>query len=230
LRGRPARVLREDFCGTAALCAEWVKLSPRNQAYGIDLHRATLEWGIRQHIVPLGKPAARITLIHQDVREPVAFQADVVAAFNFSYFVFKERMVLKEYFASVRRHLKPGGILYLDLYGGPEAMEMREERTEFEGFTYVWDQDAFNPITHEVTNHIHFEFHDGSVMRRAFTYKWRLWQTPELRDLALEAGYRDCIVYWEGTDHTTGEGNGIYRPSRKGDSSPAYVSYVLCLK
>ena len=40
-RGRPPRVLREDFCGTAALCTAWVKRHRQNMAYGIDRHRCS---------------------------------------------------------------------------------------------------------------------------------------------------------------------------------------------
>lgn len=230
LRGRPPRVLREDFCGTAALCATWVAKSPAHRAYGIDLDEKTLNWGIGKHIVPLGERAARVTLIKQDVRQPVDFKADVAVAFNFSYMYFKERAELRDYFRVVRRGLKPGGIFYLDIYGGPEAHELREERTEFDEFDYIWDQAAVNPITHEVTNYIHFEFPDGSKRERAFTYHWRLWSLPEIRELAIEAGFKDCIVYWEGTHRATGEGNGVYRPSLKGDNAPAFVCYVLCVR
>ncbi|MCK4303155.1 MAG: class I SAM-dependent methyltransferase [Candidatus Eisenbacteria sp.] len=229
LRGRPARALREDFCGTASLCAQWVRQDTRNRAYGIDLDRHTLEWGIQTHIAPLAERAAGITLIQQDVREPVAFKADAVAAFNFSYFVFRTRTELRDYFASIKRGLKKDGILYLDLYGGPETMEEREEKTVYDKFTYVWDQAAFNPITHEVTNYIHFEFPDRSVMHKAFTYHWRLWQIPEVQEIAMEAGFRDCLVYWECTDRASGEGNGVFRISRKGDNAPAFVCYLLCV-
>lgn len=229
-RRRVPRVLREDFCGTAALCAEWVKLGPERRALGIDLDAPTLNWGIARHLLPLGRRAAGVDLICQDVRERAPIQADAVAAFNFSYYTFKDRETLRRYFAHVRAGLRRDGILYLDLFGGPESIEVREERTAFRGFTYVWDQAAFNPVTHEITCHIHFEFPDGSALRRAFTYNWRMWMIPELREIALEAGFRDFIVYWEGTDSKTGEGNGIYRPTRVGDNAPAFICYLLCLK
>lgn len=230
LRSRYPQVLREDFCGTAKLCVEWVKLSKENAAYGIDLDRKTLEWGIMRHIVPLGARAAGITLIQRDVMEPADFKADVVAAFNFSYFTFKERDQLRAYFKTAHKGLKKDGILYLDIFGGPESIDLREERTEYENFTYVWDQHAFNPITNEITCHIHFEFTDGSEKLRAFTYKWRMWQIPEIREIALEAGFKDCLVFWEGTDQKSGEGNGVFKPSMKGDNAPAYVCYILCTK
>jgi SAM-dependent methyltransferase len=229
-RGRVPRVLREDFCGSAALCAEWVKLRGDRRAIGIDLDAPTLNWGIARHLLPLGARAARVDLICQDVRDPVPVRADVAAAFNFSYFIFRDRAMMRRYFAQVYKGLARDGIFYLDLFGGPESIDVREERTAFEKFTYVWDQAAFNPVTHDITCHIHFEFRDHSTIRRAFTYQWRMWMLPELREIALEAGFRDFIVYWEGTDGKTGEGNGIYRPSRKGDNSPAFICYMLCLK
>jgi len=229
-RGNLAKILREDFCGTAALCAEWVKQSPNNKAYGIDLDRKTLEWGINTHILPLNERAAGITLIERNVLEPAEFKADLIAAFNFSYFTFHERKALRDYFISARRGLRKDGILYLDIFGGPESMDLREEKTRYEKFTYVWDQAAFNPVTHDITCHIHFEFPDNSVKRRAFTYKWRLWQVPEIREIAIEAGFKDVAVYWEGTDRSSGEGNGVFKPSLIGDNSPAFVAYILCLK
>ena len=230
LRGRPGRTLREDFCGTAALCAEWVRRSPMNFARGIDLDEATLNWGIEHHVVPLGRRAANLELIRADVRDRFRFKSDIAVAFNFSFFCFKERETLLRYFKSVRNALADDGVFYLDIYGGPEAMELREEKTDFGDYTYVWDQAAFNPITHEIRCHIHFEFPDGSVMRRAFTYDWRLWSIPEMEMIAREAGFSDFVVYWEGTDHKTSEGNGIYKPSRKGDNAPAYVCYLVAVK
>ncbi len=230
LRARAPRVLREDFCGTAALCAKWVSHHRENRAYGIDLDEKTLNWGIQTHLVPLGKRAAGVTLIRQDVRAPVNFKADAIVAFNFSYCVFKDRATLRGYLESARKGLKPDGLLYMDIFGGPESMDLREERTEYDGFTYVWDQDAFNPITYEIKCHIHFEFPDRSRMRRAFTYDWRLWQIPEIRDIALEAGFRDFLVYWEGIEHATGEGNGVFRVSQKGDNAEAFVSYLVCVR
>ncbi|MBD3235347.1 MAG: class I SAM-dependent methyltransferase [Candidatus Eisenbacteria bacterium] len=229
LRRRRAHVLREDFCGTAALCAEWVKRHREHRAYGIDLCEKTLNYGIQQHLVPLGERAARVHLLRCDVRQPVDFRADIACAFNFSYFAFKQRHVLLDYFRAVRDSLADDGVFFLDIFGGPESMDLREERTEHDEFTYVWDQDQFNPITHEMRCYIHFEFPDGSALRRAFRYEWRLWQIPEIEDIVREAGYRDFIVYWEGTD-ADGDGNGVFRPSRKGDDAEAFIAYLVCVK
>jgi hypothetical protein len=229
-RGRPPRVLREDFCGTAALCAAWVKRHPENRAFGIDLDPDPLEWGIQRHLIPLGRRAARVTLIRRDVRERMEFVSDVIAAFNFSFFTFRDPESLRHYLRQARAGLSRDGILYLDLFGGPESMQLQQERRRHRGFTYVWDQAAFNPITHEILCHIDFEFRDGSALRRAFTYHWRLWSIPELMTLAREAGFTDAICYWEGTDHQRGTGNGVYRPTRRGDNAKAFLAYLVCVK
>src|SRR5215467_9552622 len=47
---RPARRVREDFCGSAAFACEWVKTHKDNTAIGLDLHRATLAWGQKHNV------------------------------------------------------------------------------------------------------------------------------------------------------------------------------------
>ena len=118
---------------------------------------------------------------------------------NFSYCVFKTRGALRHYFESAHRGLKKDGIFVLDLLGGSETMGVVEEEREVEdqNFTYIWDQAKFNPITHDFLCHIHFRFPDGSQLRRAYTYDWRLWTLPELREVLTEAGFSRIHVYWE---------------------------------
>jgi cyclopropane fatty-acyl-phospholipid synthase-like methyltransferase len=171
-----------------------------------------------------------VELVQGDVREVRGFDPDVVAAVNFSYFVFKQRRELLDYFRAVRASLAPNGVFVLDLYGGPEAQIRQEESTRYNGFTYVWDQDHFNPVTGEARCHIHFRFPDGTRMMRAFTYDWRLWSLPELRDALEDAGFRRTVAYWEGTERATGEGNGVYRVSEKGDTSESWVAYLAATR
>ena len=85
----------------------------------------------------------------------------------------------------------------------------------------------FNPIDSSMNCHIHFAFPDGSRMERAFSYAWRLWTLPEIRELLLEAGFREVTVYWEGTDEASGEGNGVYEPAVVGDADPGWVCYIV---
>lgn len=221
-------VLREDFCGTALVCYEWVKSHRDRTAVGVDLDPEPLEWGRRKLLPQLSaKAAKRLSLIEGDVRTTRA-KADIISAQNFSYFCFETRPELRDYFAHARRHLGTEGLLVLDALGGSEVMEDdREEETSFGGFKYVWNQIDFDPISHHCKYAIHFRFKDGSELKNAFRYEWRLWTLPELRELLLEAGFSGADVYWEGTDRKTGEGNGVYRKRERGDADPAWVVYLV---
>jgi hypothetical protein len=66
-------------------------------------------------------------------------------------------------------------------------------------------------------------------MKKAFTYDWRLWSLPELRDLLLEVGFKDVIVYWEGTNNRTGEGNGVWLQSTRGEACAGWIAYVVAV-
>jgi SAM-dependent methyltransferase len=230
IRGRMPRVLREDFCGTAAVACEWVREGKNRLAYGIDLDLPTLKSGMRRNVEPMGPLASRVKLIHGDVLQRYPFKADVAGALNFSYFIFKERATMLRYMKSVYQGLAKDGLFVLDLFGGPEAQVVQEELTRYGDFTYIWDQARYNPVTGEILCYIHFKLRDGRVMRRAFTYDWRLWSIPELNDILMEAGFKRAMTYWEGTDSTSKEGNGIFRCTRRGDDSASWVAYLVGVK
>jgi SAM-dependent methyltransferase len=227
--GKVATVLREDFCGTAAMCCEWLGEREENRAVGIDLDPEVLEWS-RAHRVPeLGEDARRLKLIEGDVLNPGEVEpAHIIAAFNFSYFGFHDRATLLAYFKSVKVGLAPEGLFILDIMGGPDAQVIQEEDREIddEGFTYVWEQASFNPVTNGLVCYIHFHFPDGSKIRKAYTYDWRLWSVSELRDIAMEAGFSGLEVYWEGTDED-GEGDGNFDVSETGEDCEAWIAYVV---
>jgi SAM-dependent methyltransferase len=225
--GRLPRVLREDFCGTAAIAAQWVRWRKDNEAIGIDLDGPTLAWGKRVHIDPLGEKAKRLQIIQADVRSVTKPRADVIAALNFSYFVFHEREALREYFRAALKGLAPNGVFILDIFGGWEAQKLLEETRRKTGFTYVWDQDSFDPITHLTRFYIHFRFKDGTEMKRAFTYDWRLWTIAEVREALAEAGFGKTAVYWEGTDPKTRRGSGVFRRTAAAISCPGWIAYIV---
>lgn len=229
LRERTPRILREDFCGTTNTSCEWVKRRPGNIAHCIDLDEEVLDWGRRNKIAALGNGAAERIHIHNDNvltagTEPV----DIVLAMNFSYWCFKTRETMKEYFSRIHGSLVEDGIFFLDAFGGYEAFQEMEESTKYDGFTYVWDQDKYNPITGEFTCHIHFKFKDGSRMKNAFTYEWRLWTLPEITEMLRETGFRPT-VYWEGTGKD-GEGNGVFTPTTEGEADAGWIAYIVAEK
>jgi SAM-dependent methyltransferase len=228
INGRHLLSLREDFCGTGNTACHWVASGREHRAIGVDLDAEVLDWGRAHHVAGLASDAReRIELLHGDVRSTETAPVDAVLAMNFSYYLFTSRETLRQYFEAALRALKPDGILFLDAFGGYEAHQELEERTEHDDFTYVWDQAEFNPINQHMTCRIHFEFPDGSELRNAFEYRWRLWVLPEVRELLLEAGFASATVYWEGTDEETGEGDGIYTASEQGDADAGWIAYIV---
>jgi hypothetical protein len=236
IRGYKPLVLREDFCGTALISTEWCKSDPERKAIGVDLDGPTLEWGKQHNLLPAGEDiASRIELIQANVLEVSEPKADITCAMNFSYNIFRTRDALREYFAAARAGLKKDGIFILDMFGGTEAMdEMEEERDidEDDDANYVWDQDSFNPITNEITCYIHFNFTDGSEIQRAFTYNWRLWSIPEVRELMLEAGFSKVRVYWEkfidsDDDDDELEGTGEYYEAMEVENQESWIIYIV---
>lgn len=217
--------LREDFCGTGLLCADWVCNNPQRSAIGIDLNEPTLAWGRRHNLAPLGKDAARVQLLQQNVLDPAPRRVDVTVAFNFSYCVFKTRAELLRYARSAYAGLQETGLFLLDIHGGYETTRPMEETTRLSRFTYVWEQLPFDPIRGCTQRHIHFQFRDGSEMRRAFTYDWRLWSLPELRDVLSEAGFQGVDVYWEGVTQK-GHANGVFRRKAVADEEDSWIAYV----
>lgn len=229
LRGKKPRHFREDFCGTCLLSGEWVKLGKKFTTESYDIDPEPLAWGKEHNLKPLGKKAQRVVQYEEDARNPSRKAPDVRCAQNFSYWIFKTRSEMLDYFKGVYHDLADDGIFVIDLHGGPESIQEMEEETEMDdkSFTYVWDQDWINPITGEANLHIHFRFPDGTEMTDAFTYDWRLWGLPELRDIMIDAGFAHVDCYWEGTDEDGESGDGVFSVSTEGEACLSYVAYLV---
>lgn len=231
IKGRPARTLREDFCGTAQTACEWIGRHTDNQAWGVDLDPEVLLWGERHNLVALNtQQQQRIKLIEADVMTAPVTDLDVVLAMNFSYFIFMQRELMIRYFESVRASLNEDGVFFLDAFGGYEAAKELTEERACDGFTYIWEQATFNPINSAMQCYIHFVTDDGVRMDQAFAYYWRLWTLPEITEMLLTAGFRTADVYWEGTDEDSGEGDGVYSKSTEGTADAGWVCYVVATK
>ena len=232
------RLLREDFCGTFAICCTWVKAGRNHQAIGVDLDPEPLDWGKAHNLAAL-TPAQRerVTLMRDDVRKVKGPKADILSAQNFSFWLFKTRAEVRDYFKAARANLANRGIMVIDMMGGPDLLEqdqtdlrkIKAKDSNVGNFEYQWEQARYDPITHDVLFHIHFKFKDSSTLQRAFTYDWRLWSLPETCELLKEAGFRQTHIYWEGTD-ADGEGNGQYRRRVTTDPEPCWISYIVAVK
>jgi cyclopropane fatty-acyl-phospholipid synthase-like methyltransferase len=236
-RGRDLLHFREDFCGTALMSAHWVKLNPQHRAIGVDIDPEPLDWGLRHHIHKLGTAGQRLQLVNASVLDCHRPLVDAVGAYNFSYFLFKQRAQLRAYFASARKCLKKDGMLFLDAFGGLEAMQTAKDVREVTDavdsfgrklapFTYEWEHAHFDVLTHDITCHIHFVLANGRRMNKAFTYHWRLWTLPEIKEILLEAGFSRAEIYTHGWDRQ-GEGNNNYIQRKRYENQNGWLAYLV---
>ncbi|MBL3600291.1 MAG: class I SAM-dependent methyltransferase [gamma proteobacterium endosymbiont of Lamellibrachia anaximandri] len=234
LRGQRAKLLREDFCGTANVCSEWVSRRKTNRAIGVDLDKEVLDWGKAHQIGQLkASRAKRIELILDNVLTVQTEAPDIISAMNFSYWLFKERDQLQGYFKQVHKQLAEGGILFMDAYGGYDSFRDIVEEREIEdgdsSFTYIWEQEKYDPISGTLICHIHFDFPDDSRLEKAFSYNWRLWTLPEIRELLDDAGFSKVTFYWQGFDEE-GEADGIFEPVEEGEADAGWIAYITAEK
>ncbi|MCP4093761.1 MAG: class I SAM-dependent methyltransferase [Planctomycetes bacterium] len=229
-RKRRPLTLREDFAGTSLLSSLWIQNHGKTKAWAVDLDSAPLAYGKTKHIEPLGDNAERVVQLEENVLSVETPKVDVLTAFNFSYWIFEQRAVMLDYFRKVLGSLEDDGMFVVDLMGGPGVQQPCEEpREEDGGFTYVWEQEVMDAITHHIDCHIHFEFEDGTRMDKAFTYNWRVWSMAELRDIMLDAGFAKVDAYWEGTDKH-GEGDGVFKKASNADNEDTWIAYLVAWK
>ncbi len=231
---RKPYTLREDFCGTFSVCCEWAKSNRRRTAIGVDLCPETLQWGRDHNLAQLTESQQnRVQLFEQDVRkknEPV----DVLAAQNFSFWIFKTRQEVVKYFRVARANLAEKGVMVMDMMGGGECYteEHVDKRTIVKGkkgFKYHWEQASFNPVNADASFYISFRFKDGSKLKRAFEYHWRFWTIPEIREMLSEAGFSESHLYWEEEDED-GEDTGIWNRETVVPSNPSWICYIVAVK
>jgi hypothetical protein len=227
--------LREDFCGTFAVCCDWVKSNAKRTAVGIDLCTDTLQWGREHNLVKLTEAQqARVRLLEQDVRKRNRPQVDVLAAQNFSFWIFKTRSEVVAYLKAARANLKPEGIMIMDMMGGGDCfieghVDKRTIKKGQKGFKYYWKQISYNPISHDASFSISFRFNDGSKIEKAFEYHWRFWTIAEVREMLKEAGFRESHVYWECEDED-GEDNGEFERREDAESTQCWIAYIVAVK
>jgi len=231
LRGRKPRSIREDFCGTALSACEWVTRGPNNRAVGVDVDPDVLAWGYEHNVAPLtAAQKKRIELLPEDVLGVDAGTFDVIQAFNFSYWFFQERATMKQYFQRIHDALEDDGVAFFDAFGGFEAHRCQKEKTELAGFTYIWEQAAYNPLSAEMVCFIHFRFPDGSRLDRAFSYNWRLWGAKELREILAEVGFARTRLYVQAFDEDTDEPIDRFDETEEIPDYASWIGYLVAEK
>lgn len=226
-RGRKARHLREDFCGSAATLCAWLEQGAKFTGEGYDIDAEVLEWGRRHHFARLGKRRARrAELRHADARARSLRAPDIRCAFNFSYWLFLQRREVLEYFRAARKDLAKDGVFVVDLHGGGEVFSEEPQITDCGGFELICHQTEVRPLDHTANLALHFRFKDGSVLRDAFCYRWRIWTMPEVIDMLREAGFKDIRCHWQiDEDEET-----RYELTDRGHNDPAWIACLAALK
>ncbi|KAG9158125.1 hypothetical protein Leryth_000274 [Lithospermum erythrorhizon] len=220
--GRMPLHLQEDFCGTALLSVEWLRTDARRTAVGLDFDVDALNWCVENNVnkvgadvssrlflfhgsedgavtvPPLGSEGSSETMICNGTMKDTQMPArDIVCAFNYSCCCLHSRKELVLYFKYAHSILsKRGGIFVMDVYGGTSAeCELRMQR-KFSTFTYVWEQEGFDVIQRKTRISLHFNLQkQHKKIRHAFSYSWRLWSLPEIKDCLDEAGF-SSVHFW----------------------------------
>lgn len=237
VHGRGPVVLGEDFAGPGAVARAWLALSPDHRAVIADRDPEPLDHA-RTRAEASGSIASRLELICDDVMG-VGARADVIAAFNFAMCELHTRAQLVSYLRHTVYRLNANGIFAADLYGGRDCMALgtteKRIRTRAGDVRYTWEQREADPATGRVVNAMHFRTPDGRDLRDAFTYDWRLWSTPELRDAMREAGFRSTEVHDSYGGALDGDGNLMplpisrdgEEPDRSDEPDAPYVHYIV---
>lgn len=215
LHGAEPTVLREDFCGSAAVSRRWVadglRAGEHWSAVAVDLDGGALDRARGEAGRALGAHATRVTLTCADaVWSADRLPTDVVFVGNFSIGYIHRREELVRYLAASRERLLAGGggfgggVFVCDTYGGASAFRLggftrRHPGRGREMIEYAWRHERADPATCMVENSISFRvLVDGDVVAEypgAFTYRWRLWGIAEIRDAMAEAGFERSGVY-----------------------------------
>lgn len=229
------KTLREDFCGTFKLCCDWVKKDKNKKAYGVDLDPTPVDYGRKNHLSKLtDEQQSRVQIAQGNVLQPATPKTDLIVGFNFSYFIFKEREELKKYFRRCYQSLEDDGLFFLDHMGGSELFETNTDKEKVyknkkHWFTYIWKQKTFDPISQNSLFTISFKMADGPKYKDAFTYDWRIWTLPELKDLLIEVGFKNVYFYFEDEDEE-GDGNGEFVRRESEEEHEVWIAYLVASK
>jgi SAM-dependent methyltransferase len=223
--------LREDFCATAYIACEWAKSDVDRKSVGVDLDKEQLEWGLEHNVRDDPGSAERVKLVCKNVLEldesgKDTGRCDIICAYNFSICYLFERKDLVKYFKVCKSTLKAEGLFFCDIFGGVTSTQPDKRQRELSGgIKYEFEQLDFCPITHHSHFSMSFKFPDGSKIKDAFTYDWRVWTVPEIRDCLSEAGFSKSVVWF--LDESEGADNATYEPMTETYQRDSWHAYIV---
>ncbi|XP_020588354.1 uncharacterized protein LOC110030116 [Phalaenopsis equestris] len=148
---------------------------------------------------------------------------DIICAFNYSCCCLQQREDLVRYFKHALSALsKMGGIFVMDLYGGISSERKLRLQRKFPNFTYIWEQGEFDIISRRTRISLHFHLGKRWKFRHAFSYDWRLWTLPEIKDCLQEAGFQS-IHFWIRKMPNIDEGEHWEEPDAKYEESSSFM-------
>ncbi|KAK8971088.1 hypothetical protein KSP40_PGU021550 [Platanthera guangdongensis] len=169
--------------------SEWLRTDPRRTAVGLDLDLESLNWCLEKNIMFTVQACSTM-------EEAPLPPRDIICAFNYSCCCLQRRADLVRYFKHTLSALSnKGGIFVMDVYGGTSSERKLRLQRKFTNFTYIWEQGEFDIISRRTRISLHFQLGKMGMLRHAFSYAWRLWSLPEIRDCMEEAGFQS-IHFW----------------------------------
>jgi len=82
-------------------------------------------FAVRFRSAASGWQQKRVKILEQDVRKKNRPAVDILAAQNFSFWIFKTRKEVIEYFKIARANLQKEGIMIMDMMGGGECTQLQ---------------------------------------------------------------------------------------------------------
>lgn len=178
------------------LQSKLVNMDPQKLVSDLSLaqNEENMQTGVLESEDPTGSVAQDDKFTKRNITLP---RRDIVCAFNYSCCCLHKRSDLVLYFKHARDALSTkGGIFVMDLYGGTSSEHKLRLQRRFPNFTYVWEQAEFDIIQRKTRISLHFHLKkEQRKLRHAFSYSWRLWTLPEIKDCLEEAGFRS-VHFW----------------------------------
>ena len=239
-------LLREDFAGTCAISGAWVELDEDNRALAVEIDEDTAIWADHTLFDTINTRAEDVIILVDDVMNVIEPNVDIVASMNFSTLIYHNHHDLLSYLQHVRKCLEDNGIFVMDVFGGQDATTIGKQERDLSlphginlanngdskesKLKYIWEQRAYDQYSHKIDCRIHFKLSNGTCIKNAFVYDWKLWSLKEIQATMIEAGFELAEVWLDDFDEETGLSNGFYSPAKEYPTRKDWVAYIVAVK